>query len=439
MSTNIQCRYFIHGACKRGESCLYSHNLVSQPDMTCRFFLRGNCSYGKTCRYDHFKPNETSQIFSIATEDSLDVCAAEESEYNVNMYSNVHLYDEAEASADEGLLFDASSFVSNHIMHSQQTEPTQAKFNSTSMPNYIYNNNSYSDAISFSNDVNTYNYVDASSNEFIDYSAYDELSYAICGGVDRDTAEYDGLNEAYGGILDRNDKEIVNEEYKMFYKAYEGVEIMDICEFCGLYILPQNDQQLRDQHIKDCISEHEREMEEAFRVAASENRMCSVCMEVVWQKSPASRRRFGILSACNHVFCLECIRKWRAEDGYDNQVIRACPECRVLSDFVTPSKYWFESSEEKTKLINEYKMALSRKPCIYYKDRNGECPFSDSCFYLHEGVSTTPVRRRVRYGSSGIPERINRNLISDFIGLAEEMRSLLLTDLLSLLDSDHLL
>ena len=37
---------------------------------------------------------------------------------------------------------------------------------------------------------------------------------------------------------------------------------------------------------------------------------------------------------------------------------RACPECRVTSDFVTPSKFWIEDEEEKKKLITGYKQAL---------------------------------------------------------------------------------
>lgn len=40
------------------------------------------------------------------------------------------------------------------------------------------------------------------------------------------------------------------------------------------------------------------------------------------------------------------------------QKFRACPECRVKSDFVTPSRYWVEDKEDKKKLIEEYKLAL---------------------------------------------------------------------------------
>lgn len=37
---------------------------------------------------------------------------------------------------------------------------------------------------------------------------------------------------------------------------------------------------------------------------------------------------------------------------------RKCPLCRVQSDFVTPSQLWVETKEEKTNLIQGYKIAL---------------------------------------------------------------------------------
>ena len=63
-------------------------------------------------------------------------------------------------------------------------------------------------------------------------------------------------------------------------------------------------------------------MEEAFNCKRSSDKVCGVCMETVWEKQPPNRQRFGILSDCTHVFCLECIRKWRSEGEYENEVVR---------------------------------------------------------------------------------------------------------------------
>lgn len=123
---------------------------------------------------------------------------------------------------------------------------------------------------------------------------------------------------------------------------------------------------------------------------------CNTCFQNIMTKKPPSERRFGILSNCSHVFCLSCIRKWRSAKQFENKTIRfvvrmstssavqyedshyiactqqletllikkmflrfrACPECRVKSDFVTPSKYWVEDPADKDKLICGYKSNL---------------------------------------------------------------------------------
>ncbi|UYV76217.1 MKRN1 [Cordylochernes scorpioides] len=70
---------------------------------------------------------------------------------------------------------------------------------------------------------------------------------------------------------------------------------------------------------------------------------------------------------------------------------RGCPECRTLSDFVTPSKYWVEDQEEKKQIIKEYKDAMSKKPCKYFKQGQGMCPFGGACFYNHTLSDGTKV------------------------------------------------
>uniref|UniRef100_A0A8C7N5G5 RING-type E3 ubiquitin transferase n=1 Tax=Oncorhynchus kisutch TaxID=8019 RepID=A0A8C7N5G5_ONCKI len=46
---HVTCRYFMHGLCKEGINCRYSHDLnTSQPAaaMICKFFQKGNCVFG---------------------------------------------------------------------------------------------------------------------------------------------------------------------------------------------------------------------------------------------------------------------------------------------------------------------------------------------------------------------------------------------------------
>ena len=53
------------------------------------------------------------------------------------------------------------------------------------------------------------------------------------------------------------------------------------------------------------------ENDEDERFAASANLECAVCLEVVLSKPRLADRRFGLLNACDHCFCLNCIRGWR--------------------------------------------------------------------------------------------------------------------------------
>uniref|UniRef100_A0A8P0TUP4 RING-type E3 ubiquitin transferase n=2 Tax=Canis lupus familiaris TaxID=9615 RepID=A0A8P0TUP4_CANLF len=47
----------IHGVCKEGDNCRYSHDLSDSPyGVVCKYFQRGYCIYGDPCRYEHSKP-----------------------------------------------------------------------------------------------------------------------------------------------------------------------------------------------------------------------------------------------------------------------------------------------------------------------------------------------------------------------------------------------
>ncbi|CAM9870447.1 unnamed protein product, partial [Discosporangium mesarthrocarpum] len=128
---------------------------------------------------------------------------------------------------------------------------------------------------------------------------------------------------------------------------------------------------------------------------------CGICLENI----PASGKRYGLLN-CDHVYCLECIRKWRNSKGLKG-VCRGCPECRQMSFFVVPSKTHLKG-EEKAKAIEAYKGRLSSRPCKYHRsDGSNTCPFGRRCFYAHldaDGVDVkdklpppNPLRRSCPY------------------------------------------
>lgn len=70
-------------------------------------------------------------------------------------------------------------------------------------------------------------------------------------------------------------------------------------ELCGLQVLhPSNQEGLEERkaHKMMCMATFELDMEKAFAFQDSQAKVCSICMEVVYEKPPASERTFGILS-----------------------------------------------------------------------------------------------------------------------------------------------
>lgn len=108
---------------------------------------------------------------------------------------------------------------------------------------------------------------------------------------------------------------------------------------------------------------------------------CCICLD----KIIASGKQFGVMDNCDHSFCLDCIRNWRAT--YDKrsgkQHFRTCPICRKNSYMVIPSTKMVKSGPEKEDLIAEYKAVLKGIPCKHFNSGKSICPFMNSCLYAH--------------------------------------------------------
>lgn len=152
----------------------------------------------------------------------------------------------------------------------------------------------------------------------------------------------------------------------------------------------KNECKLVEAATKHAPAKEKKDSEAAGALPDTQEKVCGICFEEILKKTPYERR-FGILPNCNHCFCLSCIRKWRQAKQFENNIIRACPECRVTSDFVCPSSYWVETKSAKEELINNYKQALSKKDCKYFRNGNGSCPFGNKCFYRHALTNGTKV------------------------------------------------
>ncbi|KAM7472496.1 hypothetical protein LguiA_010679 [Lonicera macranthoides] len=157
----------------------------------------------------------------------------------------------------------------------------------------------------------------------------------------------------------------------------------DLCATCGKHCLHPFRPEEREEHIKTC----EKKQKHLEALKRSQNIECSVCLERVLSKPTAAERKFGLLSECDHPFCVSCIRNWRSSSptsGMDvNSALRACPICRKLSYFVIPSVIWYANKEEKQEIVDNYKARLRSIDCKHFDYGNGSCPFGTSCFYKH--------------------------------------------------------
>ncbi|NXG62913.1 MKRN2 ligase, partial [Hemiprocne comata] len=117
-------------------------------------------------------------------------------------------------------------------------------------------------------------------------------------------------------------------------------------------------------------------------------------MERVYEKRLPEERLFGILPNCSHAYCVGCIRQWRRSREFENEVIKACPECRVTSSYYIPHKYWVSDAAEKEKLIKSFKARTGKIRCKFFVRNRGHCPFKSDCIYLHERPPGRPPRRR---------------------------------------------
>ncbi|CAI9168258.1 unnamed protein product [Rangifer tarandus platyrhynchus] len=126
------------------------------------------------------------------------------------------------------------------------------------------------------------------------------------------------------------------------------------------------------------------------RVQDSQDIVCGICMDKVWDK-PEAQRIFGILPNCSHAHCLGCLRAWRRSRGdFPPSIIKACPQCRVHSSYIIPCRFWVSKGPEKEKLIRNFKARTSQIHCRFFMRGNGRCPFKSDCIYLHQLPDEAP-------------------------------------------------
>ncbi|XP_060897585.1 E3 ubiquitin-protein ligase makorin-2 isoform X3 [Labrus mixtus] len=375
MSTKqVTCRYFLHGVCREGSRCMFSHDPTnSKPSTICKFYQRGVCAYGDRCRYDHVK--SFRGVGGAPENHAVVGGAGGGASVRGGVKKNMVLRDR---------VLGADSMFGGPVdgLGSGLTAAAAAA-------------------------ASPHTYVEAIRTG-LDGSAQEQAPPPPpVGGAYQDGPQlcpYAAAGHCY---------------YEENCTYLHG----DLCEVCGLQVLHPHDAEQRRSHEKMCMLAFEADMEKAFAAQLSQDKVCSICMELVVQKANPSDRRFGILSSCCHTFCLACIRQWRCTRNFSNKIIKACPECRVPSEFVIPSIYWVEDQDDKDHLIELFKSGVGKKACKYFDQGRGSCPFGGKCLYLHafpDGTRAEADRPRKQLSSEGNVRFMNSVRLWDFIEEREQ-------------------
>ncbi|KAL8290627.1 hypothetical protein RQP46_002885 [Phenoliferia psychrophenolica] len=120
--------------------------------------------------------------------------------------------------------------------------------------------------------------------------------------------------------------------------------------------------------------------------------VCIICYE-----HPEPGSRWGLLDACQHSFCLECIEQWRKIEGKNEEQIRnakACPMCRVESTIIIPSDEFLRAGPSKDAARTAQLDLMSRTPCPHFLASpaySRHCPKGTDCLYHHATSASLPA------------------------------------------------
>uniref|UniRef100_A0ACD5YY64 Uncharacterized protein n=1 Tax=Avena sativa TaxID=4498 RepID=A0ACD5YY64_AVESA len=323
MANRSICKFFVNGACFKGEHCQFSHDWNDQPNDVCTFYQNGVCSYGSRCRYEHvevsFEYPPPSTTAALAPSNSSQISGS-----------------------------NGCPLCERHpdvIIQAQEMQRSGLAY--VHRPGSRFDHEDY-----IQEDGNSLSSTLTAQNQ----APHPLAHLPICSSAAAGTCPYGkGCPQIHG----------------------------DLCTTCGKQCLHPYRPSERGAHIKLC----KRNSNRLETLKMSEEIECSVCLDRVLSKHTAAEKRFGLLPECDHAFCITCIRKWRSSSVTSamdiDSTVKACPICRKVSYYVIPSATWYSSKEEKQDIIDGYKAKLKSIDCRYFDFGRDTCPFGGRCFYKH--------------------------------------------------------
>ena len=87
---------------------------------------------------------------------------------------------------------------------------------------------------------------------------------------------------------------------------------------------------------------------------------CGIC----WENIYTSKKRFGLLTDCDHKFCIACIRKHRQNVQLPKSNRNKCPLCRVASFGYCSSKFFLTGIDKQ----NEFDKCVKNRAKVMCRD-----------------------------------------------------------------------
>ncbi|KAF1319638.1 E3 ubiquitin-protein ligase makorin-1, partial [Globisporangium splendens] len=392
-SSRTPCSFFALGKCRNGANCSFYHapreDLAVSP-LPCKFFLQNACKAGRECKFSH-SPDDSAQVSSTRVNASTGEKTITPGSYRVPC----KFFKNNECTAGDKCPYlhqteqpkPKKKPVSTVKMHVLNPKPKPANEAAEGDDEHEEK------AAAWTNPPNR-STEDLSEQHMSDFlTKEEELFYYGAPGEfvpDRDAAPPARNKPSYSEVAKKN-APIVDDGF-FFDEDFEPAAKPKTCTFFLQGLCRYGDSCFYMHALNEDVETEQDMVEMGRELQESMDLECNICYDNILQKE----ERFGLLSGCNHAFCLTCVRNWRGNTDQPKQMVRQCPVCRVETHFIIPSSRMVTSPERKKVLIETYRKNLSGIPCRHFNEGQGTCPFGTSCFYAHRYPDGTLDSRQVR-------------------------------------------